>query len=393
MVGMSPRRAPINTSENTTIIYPSGLFSLERDEVIPYERFAYNVLDVGIGVLDQKGLSKELIIDFAQSEVNFAPWLINANVQAVLGLSGKTSGYRFSTPKLLPAIIYLYAVVFADAFIEAAPNELRGLLSALVEVASTGVRVYREIGFAHAIRASYDHLGLTVEDFNRASNTYDLLTKHIACHEVGHVYALHLESGRSVTPVHRRAFELIADLLASGWIYKKMIVNTPDTEEYRCARGVSSHSEAIFSNCLITQRSQEALLCFMALAGAQQSGGVFTLDGGRSHPPGLQRYFLQVVHFDTFVQSNFASLLSSEQVALLKADRERNMTNFRMSGVVGLTDVDQYLDLREFDTIEAAADLIEEMNVRDLMPIVPVLREVRELTLERLQDSKVPKIR
>jgi hypothetical protein len=69
------------------------------------------------------------------------------------------------------------------------------------------------------------------------------------------------------------------------------------------------------------------------------------------------------------------------------------MTNFRMSGVVRLTDVDQYVDVREFDTIEAAADLIEEMNVRDLMPIIPALREVRELTLEKLQDAKVPKIR
>jgi hypothetical protein len=143
----------------------------------------------------------------------------------------------------------------------------------------------------------------------------------------------------------------------------------------------------------MTQRSQEALLCFMALAGAQQSGGVFTLDGGKSHPPGLQRYFLQVVHFDTFVRSNFASLLSSEQIARLKADRERYMTNFCLSGVIRLTDVDQYLDLREFDTIEAAADLIEEMNVRDLMPIVPALREVREVTFEKLQDAKVQKSR
>jgi hypothetical protein len=36
------------------------------------------------------------------------------------------------------------------------------------------------------------------------------------------------------------------------------------------------------------------------------------------------------------------------------------MTNFCLSGVVRLTDVDQYLDLRECDTIEAAADLIED---------------------------------
>jgi hypothetical protein len=393
MVDMSPRRPPINTSQNTTVIYPSGLFSLERDEVFPYERFASNVLDLGIEMFDAKGLSNELIIDFTQPEVNFAPWLINASVQAVLDASGTTTGYRFRTPKLLPAITYLYAVVFARAFIEGAPSELRDRLSAFIEAASAGVRVYKERGLAHAIRASYDHLGLTFEDIQEAATAYDLLTKQIASHEVGHVYALHLESGRNVTPVHRRAFELIADLLASGWIYNKMIRNTPDTEEYRQMRGVSSHSEAIFSNCLMTQRSQEALLCFMALAGAQRAGGVFTLDGGRSHPPGLQRYFLQVVHFDTFVRSNFSTLLSSEQIALLSADRERNMTNFRSSGVVRLADVDQYLDLREFDTIEAAADLIEEMNVQDLMPIVPLLRAARELTLQKLQDANMPKPR
>jgi hypothetical protein len=105
---MSLRRLPIATSQNTTVIYPSGLFSLERDEVFPYERFASNVLDLGIEMLDAKGLSKELVIDFTQPEVNFAPWLINASVEAVLDASGTTTGYRFRTPKLLPAMSSRY---------------------------------------------------------------------------------------------------------------------------------------------------------------------------------------------------------------------------------------------------------------------------------------------
>jgi hypothetical protein len=288
-------------------------------------------------------------------------------------------------------MIYLYAVVVASAFIEGTSNELRRLLTAFVEAASTGVRAYKLQGFAHAIRASYDHLGLTVEDLRRSSDAYDLLTKQIAAHEVGHVYGLHLESGRSPTPVHHRAYELIADLLATGWLYNKMIRNTPDTDEYRKIRGVSSHSEAIFSNSLMTQRSQDALLCFMALAGAQRKNGVFTLDGGKSHPPGLQRYFLQTIHFDTYVRSNFSRVLSSGQIATLDADRKHNISNFVSSGVLSQSDIDQYLDVREFDTVEAAADLIEEMNVRDLMAIVPVLREARELTSEKLKKAKCPR--
>ena len=40
----------------------SSLFSLEKDEVFPYERFAYNLLDIAIEALNAKGLPERVII-------------------------------------------------------------------------------------------------------------------------------------------------------------------------------------------------------------------------------------------------------------------------------------------------------------------------------------------
>ena len=59
-----PRSAPIDTHFTSTINYPASLFSLEKDEIFPYERLAYNFLDVGIGALHEKNLPERIVVDF-----------------------------------------------------------------------------------------------------------------------------------------------------------------------------------------------------------------------------------------------------------------------------------------------------------------------------------------
>src|SRR4029077_21205244 len=87
-------------------------------------------------------------------------------------------------------------------------------------------------GVAAGVRAAYDHLGLTVTDLERCANDYDLLTKLIAYHEVGRAYT-QLAVRTVTSPLESYALDLIADLLATQGFYEKMIVNTPDAEEYR----------------------------------------------------------------------------------------------------------------------------------------------------------------
>jgi hypothetical protein len=66
-----------------------------------------------------------------------------------------------------------------------------------------------------------DSLGLTLAHADKTLNTYDLVSKLIAFHEVAHAYALQLTSTQDVSAGRRRGFELIADLLATTWIYNQ----------------------------------------------------------------------------------------------------------------------------------------------------------------------------
>jgi hypothetical protein len=251
---------------------------------------------------------------------------------------------------------------------------------------NAGIRQYKEHGLAAAVRACYEHFDLTIADASAIMNEYDLVTKLIAFHEVGHAYALHLTAA-DANVVRRRGFELIADLLAITWMCNKLVRNTPDSDEYREMRGFTSHAEAIFANCFMVQRAQQALLCLMTIAGAQKSGGTLTLEGGETHPPGMQRHLLQHIHFTTLVGSNFASVLSKEQLAALDSDWDNVLERLLGAGVIPISDFQTNLDPREFDTVEAAAYAIEEMDIWELQPAAPFLKDMRNILSGALKGS------
>ena len=361
--------------------------------MFPYERFAYNLLDIAIEALNLKGLPEQVRIDFSTVTSDMAPWVINASVECELDAKGAPIAFRFSTPELIPALVYLYCVSFGSKFVDRDIEELRLSLQRFVDGGSAGVREYRRHGFASAVRAAYEYLEVTIEDLQGAATDYDLLTKQIAFHEVGHAYALHLTQSQDVSLAQRKGFELVADLLATTWFYNKMVRNTPDSSEYRQMRGFNSHSESIFNNCLLAQRSQQALLCFVALAGAQRSNGRLTLEGGKSHPPGMQRYALQHIHFETLVRSNFSTVISAAQLATLENDWVNTIEKLVAAGLVPLADITTNLDPRECDTVEVAANVIEQMNVQELQPAVPVLRGMREVLTTIIKTVQAPNAR
>jgi hypothetical protein len=75
---MSNKRHPFSSPHLSRVLYPSALFSLERDEILPYERFAYCILGLAIEVLHDKGLPEDVTVSFGSDEAPFAPWRINA---------------------------------------------------------------------------------------------------------------------------------------------------------------------------------------------------------------------------------------------------------------------------------------------------------------------------
>ena len=378
------RRKPISTSDTSTIVYPSGLFSLQKDEIYPYERYAYNLLSIASEAFHKQNLPLRMTVDFTQDGQTVSPWIINASIEHHLE-DGRPVAFIFRMPELTPAILYLFTTAIVTDFFDVDkfeefqknPETLRQRFQHFGQAVTIAIREYRAQGSAHAIRAAYEHLGLTINTLQRSSEDYNLLAMQMAYHEVAHGY-LKQVTRKGGTKVEASAFELLADLVAVAWFYNHMIVNTPDTEEYRRFRRLKSHADSIFMNAMLTLRSQQALLILMAVAGAQRSGGAVSLASGEIHPPGMQRFMLQHVMLYTLIASNFGSLLLPEHFEAFQKEWDDNLDTLVRAGVIPLEDIETMLDTRECDTIEAAANLIEELRVPELQRLLPTLRAMRD---------------
>jgi hypothetical protein len=357
------RRKPVKTSETSTTRYPSGHFSLQRDEIFPYERYAYNVLSLAVEAFDKRGLPVAITVDLTQGRQRASPWVINASIEYRLNGKGNPEAFIFRMPELVPAIIYLFtATIVSDLFhpetfgeIKNSPSKLRERFQHFSAAVNAGIQEYRTLGFAHGVRAAYQQLGLTIGTLAKSTNDFDLLSKQMAFHEIAHGYVKQV-TREGTTTAEKAGFELIADLVATEWFYNQMIANTPDSEEYRNWRGANSHAESIFLNALTSLQSQQALLALMAVAGAQRAGGTVSLKGGEVHPSGLQRYMLQHVHLFTLIASNFSALLSPQHLQALQDDWDEKLDVLVLAGVIPTEDIATILDTRECDTIESAAN-------------------------------------
>jgi len=375
----------VDTAHTSTVTFPSGIFSLERDETFPYERFAYNLLDVGVEALHEKNLPESLTIDFAQIPSNASPWTINSSILIQFGTTGLPTAFRFHTPELVPSILYQLVVTVISDFLDEKgfdkfrrrPGILEETLQRFVHGADAGIRAYRERGIGHAIRASYNHLGLTMSQLKECGLDYDLIAKQIAYHEIAHAYVEQMTSQLRPTQSERRSFELVADLVATQWMYQKMIANTPDTSEYRRVAGLNSYAETILANTVRTLRAQQGLLIVMALAGAQRSQGSVTLAGGKTHPSGVQRFLLQHTHLYTLIRSNFSTVLSQNQFDQVDADWDERVEVLIRSGLLPVRDIQTALDETECETAGLAAELVEKRNIKELKGILPLLRSIR----------------
>jgi hypothetical protein len=143
---MLKRRRPVVMPHTSTVTYPSALFSLERDEVLPYERFAYNVLGIAIEALHAKALPERVVIDFSATTVNTPAWLMNVSVTCELGADAIPIAFRFSIPELVPALIYGYCFSCAAQLVEGDLAGIRESVQKFLDAASAGVREYKTSG-------------------------------------------------------------------------------------------------------------------------------------------------------------------------------------------------------------------------------------------------------
>lgn len=390
---------PIDTFLSSEIKYPSSIFTLHKHELIPYERLAYNILKIGIEALHNASLPESLIIDYTKLPARTAPWSINASISAQMTENGKLAGFIINLPEFLPAIIHLFTHIvvknlFAQNNFTAYQSDEKLLaqqISLFAEVVNIGIRKYKNesqsIGIA--VRSSYDAIAFQWTQLQESINHFDLITQLIANHEIAHAYVGQLSNWEKGPSLDYRSYELIADLLATEWLYTHIIRNTPNTPEYCKFHGLETYSECILANTWLAIEAQQSLLILMAIAGAQNNTGIASLNGGSSHPNGLLRYLLQYVHLTTLVKSNYSDIVSNESFQTVNKQWEVVMDIFSKSGLILYKDIGSVLDKEAIQVIERAGEIIVDKNIKELIKIIEFLKQYSKNIVQAKENYNI----
>lgn len=168
--GMTRRSSPVETALTSRVEFPSALFSLEYDEIFPYERFAHNLLRHAVEALHAKDLPPNISIEFVALPERQYPWTLNSRITVGTDSSGNASSFRFVTPEMVPAIVYvLVATALHDFFdatefraFSASPDVFAKRLKQVTASVNLGLKNYSLESFAITVRGIYERLGLNI---------------------------------------------------------------------------------------------------------------------------------------------------------------------------------------------------------------------------------------
>lgn len=365
----------MNSNSINKVLYPSSIFRLEKHEIYPFERFAYNAMKMAADALPVAKLPDWLTISFDDSNDIFKyPWLLNAGIMQ----NSHENGFEIVTTSLTPVIILaishsLGLYLFNS---ESEINEIvfRELVIKLGNSMNNLIISYKQNGLPESIRILFNDIGLGIYNLSDASLFFDLTTQFIVNHEIAHAYVGQLTSRDKYTSKENRAFEFIVDLIATEWLYNKMIRNTPNTDEYREFRGFKNYRESIVRNTMITIDMQINTVLVFAFASALATKGRFTLEGSATHPHALSRYGLQMMHLTTLVLSNYKECFSEEDEEELDNRWTFYFQLFIKSGLISNTDIKAMSSGSDYSDLEDAIRLIEKHNIIELKRVVPFFR-------------------
>lgn len=377
-------KPPVNTRTYSYVEYPSAVFSLERHEIFPYERFAYTVLRIGVEALNNRQLPDRIYVSFADGTESSNWWTFNAEIRPMEGLFGPgAEGFHILTTPIAPLLLFGMSHYSAKSLFrkdqnfdrEGTLSDLRSFIDGLSRHFGHALNVYRTKGLASAIRRFSELSGIQVWDLNDCAAIYEVLISFIANHEIAHAYVGQLtDASKPDSDQEQRAFEIIVDMLATEWIYNHMVVNTPDTEQYRESSGFKSHNESIYHNTMFVLEGQILTFLVFAFTGALINQGRVVLDGGLVHPHVLLRCMIQNVHFMTLVQSNFSNLLSEDDFDGLDKYYTYYMSILAEIGFFNADDAKFLEDTQTAEDLCRAYELVEEYNVRELKKSREMLR-------------------
>src|SRR5665213_2130927 len=179
-------RPPIDLPGCTcTVIYPAGIFGLERFEQIAYERFASNAFRESVNGLARRSLPVQLSVAFEES-LNYPAWGINCSVSS----SGiPRNQFRIHIPELLPTTLAIMAHTLRSIFVNpAAVISLNGEIQILANHLSLTAGTYKRKGLSSAIRAGFEIASMSHYSLQESADLFDALIYLIVNHEIGHIY-------------------------------------------------------------------------------------------------------------------------------------------------------------------------------------------------------------
>src|SRR5580704_11601922 len=142
----------IRSSEIARIEIPSVLFNLEKHEIFPYERFAYNALHIGVELLADVKLTTNININF--DEAPDKPWLMNAGIGPERTLGGAIRAFTISTTPLTPQFLLAICRCLGKGFSE--PEILERWLQDPADFRSVMDALGKEIGESATLAISAD---------------------------------------------------------------------------------------------------------------------------------------------------------------------------------------------------------------------------------------------
>jgi hypothetical protein len=377
---MSDMRKPIDLHGLQCVVHlPSSIYSLEAHENLPHERFAHNVFRIGVEAMHSKGMPEAFIVDFSSGS-DFPAWAINASIQAERNQKGALVGFKIMFSELLPTMLIMFAHLVSSRFadekqdIGEKPSTIRQQVQKFLDVINVGIRAYRQAGLASAIRSIYESANFEMANLQECFDDFDAVCQFIANHELAHAYLGQLQHTASkIAVVDAKAFELCADLLATHWLFVEYVVLTPDTDEYRKMRGLESYADCLAHNVAWLIRTHQCIAILMSLASAQLTGEV-GLPSGMRHPSGLGRNVLQTLWLMRLSEWFLGERTSTKTVAEVNERIFDSSKLMAQTGIASRADVDEMLSDSEMELSQRAADLIEELDLRELKPGIGFLR-------------------
>lgn len=378
------------STECSSVVYPNAVFGLERHGVLPFERFAYNALRTSVEILHAADLPEAVCVALDGMDEH-PKWSLGAQVRQSTYGDGALE-YCIATtpftPLVLLALIWKIDGVIRNsegANLRGQASGVRAVLFDLGAAWQQGIEKARGDGLGSGLVVLRDELGVSRDMFSESVEHFDMASQFLVNHELSHVYLQRYSWADALeTDRDRRAFELLADLTATSWMYSKYVRNTPDSAVYRQARGVTDHAEAIRLNADQVLYSHLLMLAFMGLASCLGTGGRVDLSGRGSHPHTYLRYIFQEMHFATLVLSNYPAAFDEAQARELGARGRAGLALFLHAGFIRPDDLRVLFSDEWREDCKRAADLAEQHDIAELRGVRQVLADLP--ALPRLDD-------